>query len=450
MSVTVYKNARIFTGSQIVENGIILVSHNHKEFSAPAAGETPVKVVPALSDKIEYVGSAEGCEIPEGAEIIDLTGCTVLPGLIDCAARLDTLNPASDDYVNNIRTPFRTFLAYRSAAEALNVGVTTIHTVGMPNNIDLGLRDAINKTMFFGPSILAAGPTYAVTAGNGHEKYGLVMASGCDALRREMRIHIARGLNGITLQVSGKPMDSLNGEYRKEMSDAEVHALVKHAKGAEKKVLAVANGDPSVSICLGAGIAGILEGRRIGKANLRSMAEKGVHYIPCLVASLGTEYEAEHKSVVAEAIKCGVKIGVGTEILPSEPIDGTVAFIKEMELLVECGMTPAQAIQSATSTAAEISGAKTGILAAGKAPDFIVAAGNPMDDISAMRNIVMVVKSGRRAFAEVNGIKERAFHIMPPGYNVCGGTTFDWAADATKGVIDPANYNDMWNLRKEI
>ena len=74
MSVTVYKNARIFTGSQIVENGIILVSHNHKEFSAPAAGETPVKVVPALSDKIEYVGSAEGCEIPEGAEIIDLTG----------------------------------------------------------------------------------------------------------------------------------------------------------------------------------------------------------------------------------------------------------------------------------------------------------------------------------------------------------------------------------------
>ncbi len=57
--------------------------------------------------------------------------------------------------------PYRTFIAYRSAAEALNAGVTTVRTVGMPNNIDLGLRDAINKTMFFGPSILAAGPTYA-------------------------------------------------------------------------------------------------------------------------------------------------------------------------------------------------------------------------------------------------------------------------------------------------
>lgn len=183
MSFTVYKNARIFTGKEILEDSILVVSHSQKEFSAPAEGETPVKVVPALNDKLEYVGPAEGWDIPEGAEVVDMSGCTILPGLINCAARLDTLNPASDDYVDNIRTPYRTFIAYRSAAEALNAGVTTVRTVGMPNNIDLGLRDAINKTMFFGPSILAAGPTYAVTGGCGHEKYGLVMASGCDALR---------------------------------------------------------------------------------------------------------------------------------------------------------------------------------------------------------------------------------------------------------------------------
>lgn len=151
MSFTVYKNARIFTGKEILEDSILVVSHSQKEFSAPAEGETPVKVVPALNDKLEYVGPAEGWDIPEGAEVVDMSGCTILPGLINCAARLDTLNPASDDYVDNIRTPYRTFIAYRSAAEALNAGVTTVRTVGMPNNIDLGLRDAINKTMFFAP-----------------------------------------------------------------------------------------------------------------------------------------------------------------------------------------------------------------------------------------------------------------------------------------------------------
>lgn len=450
MSVTVYKNARIFTGSEIIEDGLIAVKHSHKEFIAPEEGATPVKVAAALSDTMEYVGVAAGYEIPENSEIVDLSGYTILPGLIDCAARLDTLNPASDDYVNNIRTAFRTFLAYRSAAEALNAGVTTVRTIGMPNNIDLGLRDAINKTMFFGPSILAAGPTYAVTAGYGHEKYGLIMASGCDALRREMRVHIARGINGITLQVSGIPMDTLGGEYRKEMSDAELHALVKHAKGAEKKVLAVANGDPSVGASIDAGADGILEGRRIGNDNLQLMADRGINYIPCLVASIGSRYEKEHRAVVAEAIKRGVKVGVGTQILPSEPVDGTVAVIKEIELLVECGMTPVEALKAATSAAAGISGSKAGVLASGKAPDFIAVKGKPDEDISAMRSIAMVVKSGRRAFADTEGLKERGFHIMPPGYNVCGGTTFDWAADATQGVIDPPNYNDMWNLRKEI
>ena len=450
MSVTVYKNARIFTGKEIIENGAVAVSHSHREFLAPREGEAPVKVAPSLADKLEYAGPADGFDIPSGAEVVDLAGCTVLPGLVDCAARLDTLNPASDDYVDNIRTAFRTYIGYRSAAEALNVGVTTIRTIGMPNNIDLGLRDAINRTMFFGPALLAAGPTYAVTAGFGHERYGLVMASGCDALRGEMRAHIARGIDGVTLQVSGRPMDSLGGEYRREMSDAEVHALVKHARGAEKKVLCVANGDPSVSVSIEAGAHGILEGRRIGGENLKAMAGKGVCYIPCLVATLGTEYEAEHRAVVAEAVKAGVKIGAGTGILPSEPVDGTVAMIREIELLAECGMAPVQAIQAATCAAAEISGSRAGVLAAGRPADFIAVEGRPDEDIAAMRSVVMVVKSGRRAFAAVNGLKERAFHIMPPGYEVCGGSTFDWAADATQGVMDPPSYNDMWNLRKEI
>ena len=144
MSVTVYQNARIFTGAgDVIEKGLLAVSHAHTQFVAPERGKTPVKVAAALGDKLEYVGAADGYSVPADAEVVDLAGCTVLPGLIDCAARLDTLHPGADDYVDNIGTAYRTFIAYRAAAEALNCGVTTVRALGMPNNIDIGLKTAI-------------------------------------------------------------------------------------------------------------------------------------------------------------------------------------------------------------------------------------------------------------------------------------------------------------------
>ena len=450
MSVTVYQNTRIFTGAgDVIENGLLAVSHAHTQFVAPERGKTPVKVAAALGDKLEYVGAAAGYSVPADAEVVDLAGGTVLPGLIDCAARLDTLHPGADDYVDNIGTAYRTFIAYRAAAEALNCGVTTVRALGMPNNIDIGLKTAIQKTMFFGPGILACGPTYAVTGGCGHERYGLAMASGSDELRRAMRIHIARGLDGVTLQVSGKPLASLGGEYHQEMSDRELHDLVKHAHGAEKRVMAAASGDPSVSACIDAGADIILEGRRIGKENLAAMAEKGMGCVPCLV-STPAQYAAEHKAVVAEAIRAGVAIGAGTGILPSQPVEGTVAIIRELELLVECGMTPAQALTAATSGAAGLVGSRAGVLAAGRPADFIAVEGAPDKDIAAMRKVAMVVKSGRRAFLTAGEAKERGFHIMGPGYEVAGGTTIDWTKGAVQGVIAPESYNDKWNLYKEI
>ena len=90
-------------------------------------------------------------------------------------------------------------------------------------------------------------------------------------------------------------------------------------------ILTVASGDPSISTCIDAGADTILEGRRIGKENLTVMAQKGISYVPCMV-NTPEEFSIEHKAVVAEAIKAGVAIGVGTETLPSQPVDGTVAL----------------------------------------------------------------------------------------------------------------------------
>lgn len=446
--ITIYKNARILTGTDLIENGILVVEHSQKDFEPPMNGEAPVKIAPSVTDKLVYVGTAAG--FTEAAdETVDVGGNTVLPGLIDADTRLDTLNPAADDRVDNIGIAFRTILSYRSAAEALNTGVTTLKAVGMPNNIDIALKNAISKTMFFGPAILATGPIYGVTAGKGSEKYGMIQASGTDELRAQMRIHLSRGLDGVTLQVSGNPLASLGGEYQKQMSDAEVSAMVKHAHGAEKAVAVNASGDPSVRSALDAGADIIQQGCRIGDKLLEEMAQNGTVYVPCLVSTLGTAVHEEHLDTVRRAVSAGVTIAVGTEILPSQPVDGTTAILREMELLVQAGMTPAQAIAAATCVAAKAIRSKAGTLKAGGSADFVIVSGKPEEEISAMRNLLAVVRSGRRAFCLLNG-KERRFHIHAPLYEVNGGTTVDWTQGALIQFPDPPSYNTFWNLNKEI
>ena len=285
----------------------------------------------------------------------------------------------------------------------------------------------------------------------GHEKYGLCMTSGTDALRGQMRIHISRGLEGVTLQVSGDKLATLNGEFQVQMSSDEVHAATKHAKGAEKPVAANASGDPSIALCLDSGVQIIQQGYRIGEENLRKMAEAGVWYVPCLVSTLGTELEAEHQATVKAAIKAGVKIAVGTDILPSEPVDGTTAILKEMELLVCCGMSAEEAVKAATVNAAACANAKgAGVLKTGGKADFLVVDGKPDEDIADIRKLAAVVKSGRRAFCTLGGAKERKFHIHAPLYEVAGGTTYDWTKGAVQGVTESENFNTTWNLVKEI
>ena len=154
--------------------------------------------------------------------------------------------------------------------------------------------------------------------------------------------------------------------------------------------------------------------------------------------------------MVKRAIRAGVKLVVGTQILPSQPVDGTTAIVRELELLVQAGMTPAEALAAATTEAAKALRVKRGVLQTGGPADFLLVEGKPDQDISCMRRILAVVKEGRRAFCQVGGAKERLFHIHAPLYEVAGGTTLDWTQGALQGVREPENYNTLWNLRKEI
>ena len=131
---------------------------------------------------------------------------------------------------------------------------------------------------------------------------------------------------------------------------------------------------------------------------------------------------------VKYAYKHGVKICVGTDLLPSDPVDGTNATIREMELLTECGLSNLEAIKAATSTPAELCGLQnvTGTLKAGLMGDFIVVEGNPDEDIKALRNIRLVSKHCRLVWGKLPGANVRRYSILGPGYEMEGGTFIKW------------------------
>ena len=135
-----------------------------------------------------------------------------------------------------------------------------------------------------------------------------------------------------------------------------------------------------------------------------------------------------HSASIGNAIKAGVTICVGTDLLPSDPIDGTNATVREMELLVKAGLTPMQAIKAATSNSARLTDTIgfTGTLEAGKCGDFIAVKGKPDQNISDMRNLALVSKGCRLVWSEVPGMVLRRYNPVVPGMDLGGGTYIKW------------------------
>ena len=135
-----------------------------------------------------------------------------------------------------------------------------------------------------------------------------------------------------------------------------------------------------------------------------------------------------HSASIGNAIRAGVTICVGTDLLPSDPIDGTNATVREMELLVKAGLTPMEAIKAATSNPARLTDTIgfTGTLEAGKCGDFIAVKGKPDQNISDMRNLSLVAKGCRLVWSTVPGMTLRRYSPVAPGMDVGGGTYIKW------------------------
>jgi imidazolonepropionase-like amidohydrolase len=393
-------------------------------------------------DRIEWCGPADDPARPHPGpqdRVVDLGGCTVLPGLFNVHVHLGLRLPFPERRSDPFTPGYRVALNYRRALEALLCGVTSLRVVGEPAFTDIDVREAIARGVLPGPRLVCAGHALIATGGHGHNSVGTLEADGPDAFRRLAREQLRAGADLIKICLTGGIGTPREMPADKQMTDDEVRAVVDVAHGAGRRVASHTGGDRAVADAVRLGVDSIEHGYAFSDETAAMMAEAGTFLVPTLcvtqipaylrrhgvqewmLAKAAAAAEA-HRASVARAVARGVSLCCGTDLLPSDPVDGTVATVRELELLVACGASPLQAIRAATLNAARLCGTDrdTGTLQAGKFADLVAVAGQPDRAIQHLREVRLVIKGGVVFRSQIPGLAAPSLDDL--GVPLAGGT----------------------------
>jgi imidazolonepropionase-like amidohydrolase len=368
--------------------------------------------------------AAIGPDVPEppGAELVEAPGATWLPGLIDLNAHL-MYQPGTLPRDSILRSSARKTLdGLRNAATMLRAGFTTCRCLG---DIDAGyglveIRDAIARGDFPGPRLLVA--PHFLSATGGHGDLGEIapdapplsyarIVDGAEAMRRAIREEVKYGADWIKLFVSGGILSSGDSPHLVSYSQAELEAAVEETHRLGRKIAVHAMGAASVTASLRAGVDDIEHGWLIDDEGIELLRRSGASLVPTAyvaryllehAAEIGlgpesvakaTELVAERDGCLRKAFAAGIAPGFGTD---NGPWPHHLAW-REFEELVRIGLTPFQAIQAATTVAARTLGLsdQLGTIEAGKQADLVATDGNPLEDITALGRIRLVIQRGR-------------------------------------------------------
>jgi imidazolonepropionase-like amidohydrolase len=369
-------------------------------------------------DKIVSVGPSADAKSATGAEIIDLPNATVLPGLIDAHTHL-TFDPKNLGYEGlGISVPREALIGARNARVTLRAGFTTVRNVGAGGYSDIALRDAINDGDVPGPRILASGPALGITGGHCDDNLlapeyhdtALGVADGVDAVRHKVRENIKYGADVIKICATGGVMSKGDDPNASQYTREEMKAIVEEAHRLGRKVAAHAHGAEGVIWASDAGVDSIEHGHLMNDESIATLKKNGTYIVPTLYLMdwnrenlskrNAPEYMVHKMQTVSavgqnnlkKAFAAGLKVAFGTDaaVYPH----GLNAH--EFAVYVRLGMTPLQAIQTATINASDLLGwsNKIGTLEPGKFADIIAVDGNPLKDVTSLQEVKFVMKGG--------------------------------------------------------
>ena len=390
-------------------------------------GETkPNQTIVVEKGRIVEIGDTGKLKHREPSEEIDLSGLTLLPGLIDCHTHLGSRADRYDEVSKFRDSPFHNaFAAVKHAKITLEAGFTTVRDVGSKPFLAVDLRQSIDEGFIPGPRIVASGPSISITGGHGDinnyapqvrvemfpEERDYRIADGVDQVRHVVRAQLKHGVDVIKINASGGVLSRGDAPGAPQYPVEELRAAVEEAHAAGRKVAAHAHGAQGIKNAVIAGVDSIEHGSLIDDEGIALMIKHGTwlvadiyndDYILGRAKEFGMpeEFIEKERKVgqiqrdnFAKAAKAGVKVAFGTDagVYPH----GENA--KQFAYMVKYGLTPAQAIRSATVDAAELLGKakELGKIAPGYHADFIAVSGDPAKDVTILENIRVVIKAGK-------------------------------------------------------
>jgi imidazolonepropionase-like amidohydrolase len=375
-------------------------------------------------NRITAVG--EAVEIPPGARVIDLSNMTVLPGLIDCHTHLadGARDPSGDPLTYLKRTAAEVALeSVPNARLTLESGFTTVRDVGVYRALtDIALRDAIARGDISGPRMYVAGAYVTITGGAGaltgaapdiqlpwDLRYG--QADGPWQVRAVIRKLANNGVDHIKILSSGAVLEHGSNPNAQEFTMEELRAAVEEAQAFGLRVEAHAHAAPGIKNAILAGVASIEHATMIDDDGIALAKEHGTYLDMDIYDEECIEEDARHGAIPSDfvqhdaalgqiqrdnfrkAVAAGAKMSFGTDagVCPY----GVAA--RQFAFMVKYGMTPLQAIQAATTNAADLLGHSEilGSIKPGKYADIIAVQGDPLQDVRALENVSFVMKDGK-------------------------------------------------------
>ena len=368
--------------------------------------------------RIATVGS--GARREHADDTIDATGLWLLPGLIDCHVHLTLPTDAGDPAASANRSDAAiTLYAAGAAARTLHAGITTVRDVGGWNYVEMAVRDAVDSGSIPGPRMFLAGRLLSITTSTVEYYPGMYeVADGVDAVRAAARRQLAKGADLIKVMATGAMLSSETEDSRAiQFTLEELRAAVEIAHDNHKHVAAHCHALRGIENAVEAGVDSIEHCTFADDAVLRKMAAAGTTLVPTVcagellfrdpaaIASMPphlltrmAEFNDSHIDAIRRAHQLGVAIAMGTDAGTPGNHHGLNA--EECVLLsLKAGLSPQESIRTATVNAARLlrQADHLGALDEGKHADIIGMCENPLDDITALTRVALVIKAGEVA-----------------------------------------------------